>query len=267
MVYWLFNLWAFLFGLVFGSFLNVCIYRLPRDRSVIVPRSHCPDCDQSLRWYDNVPLLSYLWLAGRCRFCKKRISFRYPLVEVLSGLLSVLLFHKFGMGAAYPFYFLLLAAPLLVVTFIDLEHRIIPDVISISGIGAGILSQLFFGQGPILHSLLESVLGILVGGGALFLVSWIYEKLRHQEGIGGGDIKLVAMLGAFFGWKGIFPILLFASILGSLTGIAMMPICRKGLKLAIPFGPFLAAGALVYLFYGQELIQWYLHATSILYTR
>ena len=266
-VHLLFLLWTLLFGMVLGSFLNVCIYRLPLGRSVITPRSHCPDCGHFIRWYDNVPLLSFLWLGGHCRFCKKKISFRYPLVEILTGLLSVFVFEKFGGGVAYLFYFLLLAAPLVAITFIDLDHRIIPDLLSTSGIISGLLASLILRSGPIPTSLLHSFSGILAGGGALFLVSWVYEKLRHQEGIGGGDVKLAAMLGAFFGWKGVVLILFLSSLLGSATGIILMVVYRKGLKLAIPFGPFLAASALLHLFFGHQIIQWYLHTTSMLYIR
>lgn len=254
-----------LFGLLVGSFLNVCIYRLPRGQSVIVPRSYCPACGRFIRWYDNVPIVSFLWLKGRCRACKKKISVRYPLVELLSGIFSYLVYLKFGAGLAYLFYFPLLAAPLIAITFIDLEHRIIPDVLSIPGLVTGTLATLFLSGLPWTESLLRSLTGILVGGGALFLISWLYEKLRHQEGIGGGDVKLAAMLGAFFGWKGVFAVLLFGSLFGSLIGLFLMILYRKGARFAIPFGPFLAAGALLHLFYGSEIIRWYLGLTTKLY--
>lgn len=261
----LFTFWAFLLGLAVGSFLNVCIYRLPRGRSVVVPRSHCPHCGRFLSWYENIPLFSFLFLGGHCRRCRKRISLRYPLVELLTGAFSVFVYWKFGMGLAYVFYFLLFTAPLIAITFIDLEHRIIPDVLSLTGIPSGILATLLLsGEAP-MASLLFSIKGILAGGGSLFLVSWAYEKLRHQEGIGGGDVKLAAMLGAFFGWKGVFTTLLLSSLFGSLIGVTIMIVSRKNLKLAIPFGPFLAAGALLHLFYGKTLLQWYLGLTTKLY--
>ena len=248
----------FLIGLVVGSFLNVCIYRLPRGQSVVTPRSHCPECGRFIRWYDNVPVLSFLWLLGRCRFCRKKISFQYPLVELLTGLFSLVIFFKFGGGLAYLFYFVLLVAPLIAITFIDLEHRIIPDLFSLSGIITGTLTTLFLSGHPPAEALLFSLSGILAGGGTLFLISWVYEKLRHQEGIGGGDVKLAAMLGAFFGWKGGFVVLLFSSFIGTVVGIFLMILFKKGLKLAIPFGPFLASAALLHLFFGASIIRWYL---------
>lgn len=261
----LFLTFAVVFGLVIGSFLNVCIYRLPQGLSVVVPRSHCPQCGRFIHWYENIPVLSYLMLGGRCHHCRKHISLRYPLVEGLTGLLSFLAMWKFGLGPAYGLYFLCLIAPLIVVAFIDLDHRMIPDFISLPGIAAGMLTTLLVNDLPLTAALLRSLWGILAGGGSLFLISWVYEKLRHQEGIGGGDVKLAAMLGAFFGWKGVFVILLLSSLLGSITGILLMIVLRKGLKLAIPYGPFLAGGALVHLFVGPELIQWYLGLTPYLY--
>ncbi len=254
----LFGFYVILFGLILGSFLNVCIYRLPRSQSIVVPRSYCPQCGRFIRWYDNVPVLSFLLLKGQCRNCHQPIPLQYPLVELLTGALSFLVSLKFGGGRAYFLYFFLLTAPLIVVTFIDLEHQIIPDVISLPGIGAGILSVLLTTHQPLMESFIFSFTGILVGGGSLFLVSWIYEKLRHQEGIGGGDIKLAAMLGAFFGWKGILTILFFSSLLGSLLGVTFLLVSRKGLKTIIPYGPFLATGAFLYLLYGKEIISWYL---------
>jgi leader peptidase (prepilin peptidase) / N-methyltransferase len=253
------SFWAWLFGLIIGSFLNVCIYRLPRGQSVAVPqRSFCPDCGRFLRWYDNVPIVSFLFLKGRCRNCQKRISFRYPLVEFITALLSVLIYVKFGGGLPYVFYFLLFAAPLVAITFIDLEHRIIPDIFSLGGIVSGFLAILLLSGQPWVSSLLFSLKGVLAGGGTLLGVSLIYEKLRHQEGIGGGDVKLAAMFGAFFGWKGVFVVLLFSSLFGSVVGLIVVAVLRKDLKLAIPFGPFLAAAALLYLFFGHQIVRWYL---------
>lgn len=262
---WLFTLWAFLLGLIVGSFLNVCIYRLPRGQSVVVPRSYCPGCGRFIRWYDNVPLLSYLWLKGRCRACRKRISFRYPLVEAVTALLSVLVCVKFGWGWAYFLYFLLLVAPLVAITFIDLEHKIIPDILSLPGLLGGLVTTAVVSGLSLPSALLHSLWGILAGGGVLFFISWVYERLRRQEGIGGGDIKLAAMLGAFFGWKGIFFILLLGSLLGSVIGLGLLIARRQGPQAGIPFGPFLAASALLYLFLGQEILHWYLAITSKLY--
>ena len=256
---------AFAFGLILGSFLNVCIFRLPYEESIVKPRSHCRGCGAQISWYDNIPLFSYLWLKGACRYCHESIPLQYPLVEAVTGVLSAGTLYKFGYSTSYLLYFLLLVAPLIVIAFIDLGHRIIPNVISIPGIGAGILTTSLLGPG--LHPvdrLLFSLIGIATGGGALFLVSWLYEKLRGQEGIGMGDVKLAAMFGAFFGWKGVFVILMLSSLLGSLVGIFLMVVLKKGLKYAVPFGPFLAGGALIYLFYGNALLSWYLgYATHV----
>lgn len=256
---------AFLLGLILGSFLNVCIWRLPRGESIVAPRSHCPQCGRMISWYDNIPVLSFLFLRGRCRSCERKISPQYPVVELITGGLSLLVYLKFGGGLPYLFYFLLLTAPLVAISFIDLEHKIIPDVISLPGIFAGLTSSLLLSQHGFAEPLLQSLLGMLTGGGILFAISWIYERLRHQEGIGGGDIKLAAMLGAFFGWKGILTILFFSSLLGSLVGVVMVLFSGKNLKLIIPYGPFLASGALIYLFYGKEIIRWYLSLTQFIY--
>jgi len=248
-----------------GSFLNVCIHRLPKRQSVVIPRSYCPDCGRFIRWYDNIPLVSYLLLGGRCRVCKRLISPRYPLVEALTAVLSVLVYVKFGLTWAYVFYFLLLAAPLVAVTFIDLAHKIIPDTITLPGIVAGLAATVVLSGLPLVGALSQSFLGILAGGGTLFAISWLYEKLRHQEGIGGGDVKLAAMLGAFFGWKAVFVILFLASLLGSVVGLLLLAARSKKSQSSIPFGPFLSAGALLYLFVGKQLIHWYLSATYKLY--
>lgn len=247
-------LFAALFGLVVGSFLNVCICRLPEGQSVVSPPSRCPHCSHRIRWYDNIPLLSYLLLRGRCRGCGARISLQYPLVELLNGILTLLLFLRFGPTLTFAALFLFCSA-LVVITFIDLEHQIIPDEISLSGIVIGLILSFFLpGQ-----SWLNSLLGILLGGGSLLLVAYLYQLLTGKEGMGGGDIKLLAMMGAFLGWKAI-PFIIFASsLVGSLVGITIMLLQKKDSKLAIPFGPYLAFGAVLYIFYGRALIQWYLN--------
>ncbi len=255
----IFELYAFLLGLCVGSFLNVCIYRIPLGKSVVTPRSHCPQCDRFLKWYENIPLVSYVIQGGKCRHCHKSVSLRYPLVELLTGLLSLATVFKFGWGASYFLYFILFVTPMIAITFIDLDHQIIPDVFSITGIFSGILVVFFTTGGVWWEKLLFSGKGILLGGGALLAVSMIYEKLRKQEGIGGGDIKLAAMFGAFFGWKGVLMILFLSSFLGSLVGVVLMLVYRQGLKLAIPFGPFLATAALIHLFFGNQILQWYLN--------
>ena len=241
------------FGLIIGSFLNVCIYRIPAGLSVVSPPSRCPNCGSFIRWYQNIPILSYLVLGGKCGSCRVGISWRYPIVEALTGALFVLVFFSFQFSAATVVYWVFVAA-LIVITFIDLDHQIIPDVISLPGIVVGFLCSFAI---PWL-SWSDSLLGILLGGGSLWLVAFLYELLTKKEGMGGGDIKLLAMLGAFLGWKAILPIIFISSLIGSLVGIPLMLVKKADSKLAIPFGPFLALGAVIYLFWGPKLIAWYL---------
>jgi len=249
----LFPACAFIFGMVVGSFLNVCICRMPKDESIVSPPSHCPVCSYQIRWYDNIPVVSYIFLQGKCRGCGEHISLQYPLVELFNGVLTLFLFLRFGPTLAFAALFLFCSA-LVVITVIDIEHQIIPDEISLSGIVVGFILS-FFLKG---HSWLNSLLGILLGGGSLLLVAYAYQRVTGKDGMGGGDIKLLAMMGAFLGWKAV-PFIIFASSLaGSLIGISMMLFQKKDSKLAIPFGPYLAFAALLYIFYGRPLIQWYL---------
>lgn len=247
------TLFVFVAGAAVGSFLNVCICRLPKDESVVFPPSRCPRCGYSIRWYDNIPLLSYLALRGRCRRCRARISPRYLLVEALNALLALLLFLRFGPTLTFLVLFLFCSA-LVVVTFIDLEHQIIPDEISLPGIVVGFLCSFILPW----QSWLGSLLGILLGGGSLLLVASAYHRLTGKEGMGGGDIKLLAMMGAFLGWKAVPFIIFTSSLAGSVIGISLMLIRKQDSRLAIPYGPYLAFGALLYIFYGRQLIRWYL---------
>ena len=244
---------AFLFGTIIGSFLNVCIYRIPQGQSLLHPGSHCPNCGVTVRWYQNVPLLSFVFLGGRCINCKVPISVRYPIVEGLTGLLFALVFHHFGAHPATLIYWIFVAA-LVAITFIDLDHQIIPDVISIPGILAGFSCSFFLPW----MSWTDSVFGILLGGGSLYLVAVGYELITKNEGMGGGDIKLLAMIGAFMGWKAVLPIVFLSSLLGCLVGIPVMLIQKADRKLAIPFGPFLASAAIIFLLFGGRIIQEYL---------
>ncbi|MFO8111824.1 MAG: prepilin peptidase [Desulfosalsimonadaceae bacterium] len=245
---------AFLFGLFIGSFLNVCIYRIPANKSIVMPPSNCPGCHTPIRFYDNIPVLSYIWLFGKCRSCRAPISIRYPMVELLTGAFAGLCVLKFGFTPAAAIYFAFIAS-LLVVTFIDIDHRIIPDVITLPGI------PLFFGATFLLPDIgpVQSIAGILIGGGSLLLVAWTYYLLTGKEGMGGGDIKLLAMIGAVVGWQGVILTIFTASITGTIVGGALMLASGKNLKLAIPFGPFLAAGAVISVLYGPELIRWYIY--------
>ena len=254
----IFYIFAFIFGAVVGSFLNVCICRLPKNESIVFPPSHCPTCDYRIPWYDNVPIISYLILRGKCRSCKARISIQYPLVELVTALLTLFLFMRFGPTFVFLVLFLFCSA-MVVVTFIDLEHQIIPDVISLPGIVAGFIFSFFIPQ----IGWLNSLIGIVVGGGSLWLVASGYELLTKKEGMGGGDIKLLAMMGAFFGWKAIPFIIFVSSLVGSVIGVTVMLIRKKDAKLAIPFGPFLALGAVLYIFFGSQLIHLYLSLSGI----
>ncbi|MDH3975328.1 MAG: prepilin peptidase [Deltaproteobacteria bacterium] len=249
----LFLAFAFVLGAVTGSFLNVCIFRIPEKQSIVSPPSHCPSCGAGIKFYDNVPLLSYLILQGKCRHCKMSISFRYPLIELLTALASVMLMIHFGPTLSYLIY-LVLVSLLIVITFIDLDHRIIPDVISLPAIPLGFAASFLL---PYL-TWLDSLIGIVAGGGLLLLVAVVYEALTGQEGMGGGDIKLLAMVGAFLGWKGVLFTLMASSFLGTVIGGGLMALSGKGRKFALPFGPFLSLGAIIYLFWGELLIDWYL---------
>jgi leader peptidase (prepilin peptidase)/N-methyltransferase len=242
-----------LFGAIIGSFLNVVILRLPEGRSLVRPRSRCPGCGAPVVWYDNVPIVSYAWLGGRCRACRERISARYPLVEGLTAALFGYSVHRFELTIDLAAALVLLSA-LVAITFIDLDHRIIPNEISLPGVPVGlVLGSLRPAVGP-----LDAILGALLGGGVLFVIAYGYEKLRRREGMGMGDVKLLALIGAFLGWHGVLVTLLVSSTAGSLVGLAAMIRRRETLQLAIPFGPFLALGAAVHLFWGENWIAWYL---------
>ena len=236
-----------------GSFLNVCIYRLPRSLSLIHPPSMCPSCQTKIPFYDNVPVASYLWLRGRCRHCGAAFSLRYPLVELVSGLFAVAVFARYGFSWESLFLYSLVGA-LLVITFIDIDHQIIPDVITYPGIGVGFVTSLLLGH----ITYKESLIGILLGGGILLLVAWGYYLLTKREGMGGGDIKLLAMIGAFLGWKGVIFTIFAGSAIGTVAGVALALRTGGGRRLAIPFGPFLSIGGLLYLFFGPQLIGWYI---------
>jgi len=243
----------FLFGAIVGSFLNVCIHRLPSDESVVFPASHCPQCRQPIRPYDNIPLLSYVLLRGRCRACGASISSRYPAVELLTGAAAVATVGALGMSAHALLAFAFLCA-LIVITFIDFDHQIIPDAISLPGIGVGFAAALILGN----PSWTASLAGILLGGGLLWGVAEGYHWLTGREGMGGGDIKLLAMIGAFLGWQAVPVTLMIASLAGTAVGVTLILVQRRDSRTAIPFGPFLAVGATCALFWGDALIAWYL---------
>jgi leader peptidase (prepilin peptidase)/N-methyltransferase len=260
---------SFILGSVIGSFLNVCIYRMPRGESLAFPPSRCTSCGRGIRFYNNIPLLSYLILRGKCADCGSRIPLRYPVVELISGLVLTGLFYKFGLSLDTLFYALFVYS-LIAVTFIDLSHMIIPNAITIPGAFAGVIYNTlatdweksrdllgafswslenFFG---VLNEVpfLDSVFGLVTGGGLLFLIAFLYIAVRKQEGMGMGDVKLLAMIGAFLGWKGVVFVMLVSSLLGTVTGLSIILYKKGDLKYALPFGPFLSLAAVVYVFTG-----------------
>lgn len=249
----------FVYGLCAGSFLNVCIYRIPQSKSLIKPGSFCPQCKTPIRFYDNIPLVSYIILGGKCRKCKTHISIRYPLIEMANGLLWMFCYMKFNMSAP-SFIYPLFLSTLLTITFIDIDHRIIPDKISLPGIPVFFICALFIPE----IGYKNSLFGILLGGGSLLLVAEGYSLITKQEGMGGGDIKLLAMIGAMIGWKGVFFTIFAASATGTVIGIAVMLATKNNMKLAVPFGPFLAFGAAAYVFFGEELINWYFSISGLI---
>ena len=242
------NLFALIFGLVLGSFLNVCIHRIPLKKSIVHPPSSCPQCGHKIRFYDNIPVMSYLFLLGKCRYCKAPISPRYPTVEIITGFLSIALFLKYGLDYQY-FIFLAFSASLVIISFIDLQHKIIPDLISLPGIIIGLGISIIFDH----ISWLESMIGILGGGGSLFLVAVVFEKITGREGMGGGDVKLLAMIGAWMGYMALPYIILISSLTGIIIGGGSLLLTKKDLGHRIPFGPFLVLGTLMTLFFETEL--------------
>ncbi len=263
-----------LFGLVVGSFLNVCIVRLPRGRSIVHPPSHCPRCRERIKVYDNIPIISYLLLRGRCRSCGEPISLRYPLVEVVNASFYVWIVSEFGLGGE-AFLMMVFCSSLIVITFIDFDYQIIPDIITLPGILVGVSAAPFFmsalteslpfrlGElmphaGLYLTSFLNSVIGMLIGALPLLIIGWAWEKLRHIEAMGGGDIKLMGMVGSFLGWKGALLTIMLGALTGSAVGLSLILLKRQTMEKVIPFGPFLALGAVATAFYGPDIISWYL---------
>jgi leader peptidase (prepilin peptidase) / N-methyltransferase len=241
-----------LLGLAVGSFLNVCIHRLPSHSSVVTPGSRCPSCGYVLRWADNVPVVSYVVLGGRCRECKARISVRYPIVELLTMGIFVLNFYVFG-----PDWILIprivFSCMLIVLFAVDLEHHLLPNAMTFPGIAVGFLFSLFVSPGPV-----ASALGILVGGGSLWLIGEAYYRYAGQEGMGGGDVKMLAMIGAFLGWKLVIVTLVFSSIAGAIAGLVVIASRRGDLRYALPYGTFLALAAQIASLYGDRIVAWYI---------
>ncbi|OFZ19047.1 MAG: peptidase A24 [Bdellovibrionales bacterium RBG_16_40_8] len=244
----------FVFGACFGSFANVVIYRLPKGESIITPRSRCMACGQSIAWTDNIPIISWFLLRGRCRKCRASYSFRYPLVELIMASLFLGLYLKLGFSWLLLEY-LVFTFGLVTVSFIDFDHMILPDVFTLSGIVLGLTGALINPE----RDFLSSLWGMLLGGGSLYAVAVIYSALRKQEGMGGGDIKLLAWIGALLGWTSVPFVVLSSSVIGSIVGSVSMIKKKDGLSHAIPFGPYLALGALLYIFCGKELSELYIY--------
>lgn len=240
----------FLLGAIFGSFGNVIILRWPKGESVVKPRSHCNQCKTLIPWYDNLPILSWFLLKGRCRRCQAPFSIRYAIVEFLSGLLFAGAFLRYGwtwnLVEMLPFLF-----ALLVVSVIDIDHFLLPDVFTLSGIIIGFAGSFLNPE----RTWLDSLFGILLGGGFLWTLAYFYYLLRKEDGMGGGDIKLLAWMGAVLGWKAIPFVIVVASVTGSIVGILVAIRSKKGMKAMIPFGPYLALGAVLYVFAGESLAQ------------
>lgn len=249
---------VFLIGLCIGSFLNVLRVRLPLEEGFAWDRSKCRSCSAQIAWYDNIPILSFVILRGRCRACKATISWIYPVMELVTGLLVLATWCHTRELLPTILYTVGLIVPLILISFIDLEHMIIPDVISLPAIPIGIIVQLLVTSGTWTQILLNSALGILAGAGFLAVVAIVYEKLRKQEGLGWGDVKLMAWLGVYFGWQGSIVILLWASVVGTVIGGLYLLVTRQSRQQPIPFGPFIAGSGVLYFFYGPQVVAWYL---------
>ena len=242
----------FVFGAIVGSFLNVCIYRIPEGMSIVSPPSRCPSCETRIRWYQNIPIVGWLFLGGKCAACRAPISIRYPLIEALTGALYLLAGYCFGFSVVLGIVLVFLSA-LVVISFIDLDHQIIPNVISFPGIAVGFVLSFV---NPYL-SWTDSLFGIVFGAGLLGVVAGGYTLLTGKEGMGMGDLKLLAMIGAFLGWQSVLPTVFFAALSGTFIGVPLMVLKGADGKLALPFGPFLSLAAVVYLFWWFDIFTWY----------
>jgi leader peptidase (prepilin peptidase) / N-methyltransferase len=240
-----------LLGLAVGSFLNVCIHRLPRGQSLNSPPSRCPSCEYRLRWSDNIPVLSYVFLGGRCRQCRAKISIRYPLVELITMALFVIHGLVFGWSAIL-IPRLVFACAMVVLFAIDLEHQLLPNVITLPGIVVGLIASTVLPPG-----IIDALIGVVIGGGVLWVIGEAYFRYSGHEGMGGGDVKMLAMIGAFLGWKLVLVTLVLSSIAGSLIGLFVIVIRKGGMKYALPYGTFLALGALVSSLAGERIVSWY----------
>ena len=241
-----------LFGLCVGSFLNVCIHRLPLKQSVVSPGSRCPSCGYELRWYDNIPVLSYVMLRARCRSCGRPISLQYPLIEVITAIVFLAHWYAFGPTALFAAR-LVFGCALIVLFMIDLEHQILPDVITLPGIVVGIVLSLVLPPGP-----LESLIGVLLGGGLLWAIAEAWFRLRKVDAMGFGDVKMLAMVGAWLGWKMVILTFVLSSMMGGLVGVMLIASRRADMATRVPFGTMLAVAAMMASLYGGPIVAWYL---------
>ena len=253
------KLFVFIFGAIIGSFLNVCIYRLPKGRSIIVPGSYCPNCTAKIHWYDNIPMLSFLFLKGKARCCKAKISLRYFIVEILTAAALLILFISFGLSAKF-FAYSILASGLIIATFVDFEIQEIPDEISLGGLAVGLILSVAFpsilNEGTRLNGFLNSFLGALAGGGMIYVMGILGEFAFKKEAMGGGDVKLLAMIGSFLGWKLTILTFFIAPVFGAVVGIILK--IKEG-KDTIPYGPYLSLGAVVAVFFGENILHFLLY--------
>jgi len=258
----LLGFYAFAIGAVVGSFLNVLIHRYPREESIVFPASHCPNCNAGIRWFDNVPILAYLWLRGRCRDCREAISLRYPLVELANALFYLAIFQRTGAEWAFIPIAAIVSMTIALI-YIDLDIQILPDVIDVPGILIGIgIGALHFGERypdfTLAESWMDSLIGATMGALVLLGIAFAYRLIRRIEGMGLGDVKMLAMIGAVIGWRALFPALMIASITGAIAGLAVAARSNRGLQVAIPFGIFLGIALLAVMFFGPTLLRWYL---------
>jgi len=253
MYYGLNYMLIFILGLIVGSFSNVCIYRIPKNESIIYPASHCLKCRTTIKPVDNIPLLSYVLLKGRCRNCGSKISIQYPIVELLTGIIYLIIYLIYGLSIQSLIY-IILSSALIIIAFIDLNEMIVPDVISLPGIGVGLILSFFV---PYIK-FINSVSGVVVGGGIILIIALVGSMIFKKEAMGGGDVKLAAMIGAFLGWRYIIISLFLGFFLGALTGIILMIAKIKSREDMVPFGPFIVLGTFITLLWGEQIISWYL---------
>jgi leader peptidase (prepilin peptidase)/N-methyltransferase len=243
----------FILGLIVGSFSNVCIYRIPRNESIIYPASHCPKCCSNISPKDNIPLLSYILLKGKCRNCKSKISIQYPIIEFLTGLIYLIVYLTYGLSIQ-SLIFIILSSALVIIAFIDLNVQIVPDVISLPGIVIGLIISFFV---PYI-SFINSALGVVAGGGIILIIGLAGSVIFKKEAMGGGDVKIAAMIGAFLGWRYIIISLFLGFFLGALAGIFLIMSKIKSREDTVPFGPFIVLGSFITLLWGEKIISWYI---------